>query len=104
MGKSLDELRVEAAALQGAAPKSPSKNSNSQSSTPELQEWEKQIMEIDKAKTPKLHMYHDAIVRAINAGTEVSMVMGRFNVSTNTIKSVMKIHNQQTDMNNDKAI
>ncbi len=103
MGKSLDELRAEAAALQGAAEPT-RKKSNSTSPSPELDEWERQIVEIKKAKKPKLHMYHDAIVRAIKAGTEVSMVMARFGISTNTIKSVMKIHSQQTDKNNDKAI
>ncbi len=49
-------------------------------------------------------MYHDAIVRAISAGTEVSIVMERFSISTRTVKSVMKIHNQQADKHNDKAI
>ncbi len=103
MGKSIDELRAEAAALQGTQPKSLPQKPISKPASPELQDWEKQIVEIDKSKKPKRHMYHDGIVRAINAGDDVSDIMERFDVTTRTIKSVMKIHNQ-SDKNNDKAI
>ncbi len=104
MGKSLDELRAEATALQGDESSRKKSKSTSPSPSPGLEEWEKQIVEIDRAKKSKPHMYHTAIVKAINTGTDVSIVMERFSISTRTIKTAMRIHNQQADKNNDKAI
>ncbi len=52
MGKSLDDLRAEASALQGTQPKSPHQKPSSKSASPELEDWESQIAEIEKAKKP----------------------------------------------------